>query len=213
MNRSQKGFKGFVIGCPIPRKFFKTKGKGESDYQVHAGSYHVALQEAGIERANIMTYSSILPGIAQEIPADEGMKMINHGAEMKVIQAASHVDTKTGAKRATAAIIYGWLFPKKGGPTAGGLVCEYSEHGTVEEARKNLTACLDGLYRNKDRNGKSFAEDYDLRDVTFIFETVEPKKRFATALVALAFVDYFVPVLEQNVVVDAREQIAIEVMH
>jgi len=208
-----RGYRGIVIGCPIPRKFFKTRGKGESDYQVHAGSYHVALQEAGIERANIMTYSSILPAIAEEISPEEGMKMIKHGAEMKVIQAASHVDTGSGAKRATAAIMYGWLYPKKGGPTVGGLVCEYSAHGTVEEARSNLTACLDDLYRNKDRNGKSFAEDYELRDVTFIFETIEPTKRFATALVALAFVDYFVPVLEQNVEIDQREPIAIEVMH
>ena len=211
--KSSRGYRGIVIGCPIPRKFFKTRGKGESDYQVHAGSYHVALQEAGIERANIMTYSSILPAIAEEISPEEGMKMIKHGAEMKVIQAASHVDTGSGAKRATAAIMYGWLYPKKGVSTAGGLVCEYSANGTVEEARKNLTACLDGLYRNKDRNGKSFAEDYDIRDVTFIFETIEPTKRFATALVALAFVDYFVPVLEQDVVIDQREPIAIEVMH
>ena len=57
----------YLIGCRIPKDFFITKGVGESDITVHAGSYHLALRQAGIEMCNIMTYSSILPGVANII--------------------------------------------------------------------------------------------------------------------------------------------------
>jgi len=200
------GQKGLVIGCPVPYEYFETKGKGESDLQIHAGSYHIALQEARIERANIMVYSSILPAIAKRITIEEGVKRIQHGAEMKVIQAAAHADTTKGQKRATAAIMYGHLY--KNGEFSGGLVCEYNDHGTVEEAKENLTACLDGLYKNPNPDGKSFADEYELKDIKFISETIEPTKRFGTALVALAFVNYFVPVLAHNVL---KEKEAMEV--
>ena len=56
-----------VIGTRIPKDYFVTSGAGESDITIHAGSYHLALKDAGIERCNIMTYSSILPSIANRI--------------------------------------------------------------------------------------------------------------------------------------------------
>jgi len=96
-----------LIGTRIPKDYFITKGTGESDIQVHAGSYHLALKAANIEAFNIMTYSSILPGIAREIkrPAN-----LIHGAVMETIMAVAN--TQKG-KRATAAIIFGWLYDKK----------------------------------------------------------------------------------------------------
>ena len=60
------GEQSLLIGNRIPQTFFTTSGVGESDITVHAGSYHLALKEAGIERCNIITYSSILPGIIDE---------------------------------------------------------------------------------------------------------------------------------------------------
>lgn len=194
------GKKGILIGRPIPRDFFETTGKGESDNDIHAGSYHLALQEAGIERANIMSYSSIMPAIARRISKEDGMKQIIHGEELKVIQASSSIDTTKGEQRATAAIVYGFLYPKSGGETIGGLVCEYSKHGTIEEARAQLTACLKELFESRDAMGRRFADDCELRDVRFIAESIEPKKRFGTALAVIAFVNHFVPVLGQNVV-------------
>ena len=188
-----------IIKCPLPRDFFETTGIGESDHQIHAGSYHLAMQQARIERANLIAYTSILPATARRISVQEGVKQIQHGCEMKIIQAAAHVDKKSGEKRATAAIMYGLLYPKeRKAPHAGGLVCEYNGNGTIEDARENLTACLDGLYRNPDPEGKSFADEYELKDVRFISSTIEPKKRFGTALVALAFVNYIIPVISQN---------------
>ncbi|MFW6371856.1 MAG: pyruvoyl-dependent arginine decarboxylase, partial [Bacteroidota bacterium] len=62
---------GLVIGNRIPKDYFITSGTGESDIAVHAGSYHLALKKAGIEMANIMTYSSILPQIANKTSRPE----------------------------------------------------------------------------------------------------------------------------------------------
>ena len=64
-----------LIGNRIPKDFFITKGKGESDITVHAGSYHLALKDANIEMCNIMTYSSILPKI--------GSKEVSEGSPTK----------------------------------------------------------------------------------------------------------------------------------
>src|SRR3990167_8165445 len=115
-----------LTGQRIPKDYFVTKGKGESDITVHAGSYHLALREAGIEMCNIITYSSILPGIAHEI--EKPTKLI-HGSVMESIMATA---TSEKGKRATAGIIFGWLYDKKTNEKYGGLVCEY--HGEETEA-------------------------------------------------------------------------------
>jgi arginine decarboxylase len=190
--------KNLIIKCPLPKDFFETTGIGESDHQIHAGSYHLAMQQARIERANLIAYTSILPSTARRISVAEGVKQIQHGSEMKIIQAAAHVDKKTGDKRATAAIMYGLLYKKGSKKHEGGLVCEYNGNGTVQEAEENLTNCLDGLYRNPDPDGKSFADEYELKDVRFLSATVEPQKRFGTALCALAFVNYIIPVVSHE---------------
>ena len=190
--------KNLIIKCPLPKDYFETTGIGESDHQIHAGSYHLAMQQARIERANLIAYTSILPSTARRISITDGVKQIQHGSEMKIIQAAAHVDKKTGDKRATAAIMYGLLYKKGSKKHEGGLVCEYSGNGTVEDARQNLTSCLDGLYTNPDPDGKSFSDEYELKDVRFLSSTVEPKKRFGTALCALAFVNYIIPVIAQE---------------
>ena len=78
------------IGNRIPQDFFVTSGVGESDITVHAGSFHLALREAGIERFNIMQYSSILPAIARETPRGSYNGM--HGEVMETIMACADVE-------------------------------------------------------------------------------------------------------------------------
>ncbi|MHA2367018.1 MAG: pyruvoyl-dependent arginine decarboxylase, partial [Candidatus Hodarchaeales archaeon] len=73
-----------VIGNKIPKDFFITSGYGESDICIHAGSYHLALKNAGIEKANILNYSSVLPSIANHI---ENPGSINYGSVMETIMA------------------------------------------------------------------------------------------------------------------------------
>lgn len=177
--------KSILIGQRIPRDFFITTGSGESDITVHAGSYHLALKDAGIEMCNIMCYSSILPRIAKEVPRPSS---ILHGSVMETISAVS---TCKKGKRATASIIFGWLYDKKTGEKYGGLVCEYNGPKNLKAVEIELRASLNELYIN------GFDDKFDLRDIILNSKTVVPKKKYGTALVALCFVNYEVPILKK----------------
>ncbi|MBS3133652.1 pyruvoyl-dependent arginine decarboxylase [Candidatus Woesearchaeota archaeon] len=173
-----------TVGNRIPKNYFWTSGTGESDITIHAGSYHLALKEAGIECFNIMSYSSIMPGMAKEI---EKPVVYTHGAVLEAITATA--DAKKG-ERATAGIIVGWLYNKKTDMRYGGLVCEYHGPFLEEEAKSSLGMSLEELYSN------GFEEDYELRDIKVFIRSIIPKKNFGTALVAIGFTDYVFPVNE-----------------
>lgn len=175
-----------IVGNRIPRDYFVTKGSGQSDLTVHAGSYHLALKAAGIEMCNIMTYSSILPNIANEIPRPDRLV---HGSVMESIFS---VCTVNKGDRATAGIIYGWLHDRKTPRRYGGLVCElYGDHD-VREIERRLHASLEELYVN------GYSEDFELRDRRVITESFVPAKKYGTAVVALCFVNYEYPILRVN---------------
>ena len=172
-----------VVGNRVPKHFFATSGKGQSDITIHAGSFHLALKDAGIEQYNIMTYSSILPGIAEEVAKPDH---IVHGSVMESILACA--DAEQG-ERATAGIIYGWLSDKRTGSRYGGLVCEYNGHLPEQEAVDQLHASLDELYTN------GFSDQYNMGGITLMSESFVPEKKFGTALVAICFTSYVFPVL------------------
>jgi len=181
--KNQKNAPKLVVGNRIPKDYFVTSGIGESEITIHAGSYHVALRDAGIEKQNIMVYSSVLSSIANKIDRPKGLMF---GSVMETIMACSN---STKGIRATAGIIYGWLYDKITGEKAGGLVCEYSDNGTEEEAKKTLQASLNELY------AEDIKRKYTLRDIELYIKSFIPKKKFGTALVALCFVNHEVPVL------------------
>jgi arginine decarboxylase len=174
-----------ITSTRIPKDFFVTTGVGESDITVHAGSYHLALKEAGIERCNIMTYSSILSGIATEIPKPPQDKLV-HGSVLETIMANS---TAKKGERATAGIIFGWLFDKNTGKKHGGLVCEYNGSGTEEECADSLRKSLREMYEN------GYSDQFRMKDIKIIEKSFVPKKKYGSALVALCFVNYVFPVL------------------
>lgn len=176
--------RGILIGNRIPQDYFVTQGVGQSDITIHAGSYHLALQAAGIERYNIMTYSSILPGIAREVPKPP---TIAHGAVMESIMSVCHADK---GQEATAGIIYGWLYDLQSGEKYGGLVCEHQGHVDKATIKTRLKASLDELYFN------GFSEHYLLKDIHLMTESFIPTKTYGTALVALCFVNYFYPIIQ-----------------
>lgn len=181
MNLSNKNFikkQGTLIGNRIPKDFFVTKGKGESDITIHAGSYHLALKDAGIEMCNIMTYSSILPGIAREVKRP---KKIIHGSVIETIMAVANCRK---GKSCTVGIIFGWLYDKKSKEKYGGLVCEYNGPLSREQVEKQLKKSLNELYVN------GYSEKYLLKDIKIISDNIAPKKEFGTVLVALCFTNY-----------------------
>lgn len=173
-----------ITGNRVPKDFFITSGSGQSDITIHAGSYHLALRDAKIERCNIICYSSILPGIANRIDFDP--EKIVHGSVVETIMACA---TSKQGERATAAIIFGWLYDKRTGEKYGGLVCEYNGSKTEEYAIQELKASLQELYEN------GYSDDFDLKDIEVHSKTLIPDKKFGTALVALCFVNYEYPVL------------------
>ncbi len=181
--QNQLGAPKLIIGNRVPRDYFITSGMGESDITIHAGSYHIALRNAGIEKQNIMAYSSIMSPIANKIERPDKLPF---GGVLETIMACSH--SKRGV-RATAGMIYGWLYDRITGEKAGGLVCEYNEHGTEEEAKETLKASLNELY------AEDIKRKYVLKDVEMYIRSFVPKKKFGSALVALCFVNHEVPIL------------------
>ena len=173
-----------LIGNRIPKDFFITTGKGESNIDVHCGSYHLALRDAGIEMCNIMTYSSILPGIAREVKRP---KKLVHGSVMETIMAVANSEK---GELASAGIIFGWLYDKKTKEKYGGLVCEYQGRLVKEEAERQLRASLEELYVN------GYSRRYHLRDIKIISESIVPKKDFGTVLIGLCFTNYMYPVIK-----------------
>ncbi|MFA5060724.1 MAG: pyruvoyl-dependent arginine decarboxylase [Candidatus Pacearchaeota archaeon] len=176
--------RGILIGRRVPKDFFITKGTGQSDITVHAGSYHLALKKAGIEMCNIMTYSSIMPEISKQIRKP---KDFTHGEVLESIMAVAHAEK---GQRATAGMIFGWLYDKKTRKKFGGLVCEHNGDYSVEEIKEKLKASINELYEN------GFSEKYNLKKVKILTESLVPKKNYGTALVGICFVNYVVPVLD-----------------
>lgn len=174
---------GVVLGCRVPKDYFETSGKGESDIAIHAGSYHLALKDAGIERCNIMTYSSILPCIANLI---EQPPHIAHGSVVESIMSVCSVERN---RRGTAGIIYGWLYHRASGKRYGGLVCENYGDYSADELEDILQKSINELYIN------GFEEEYELRNIKYLHQTITPVKKYGTALVALCFTTYFQPVV------------------
>jgi arginine decarboxylase len=130
-----------------------------------------------------MTYSSILPGTANLVkqPAD-----MVHGC---VVESIMSVCTVSKGERGTAGIIYGWLYNRKTNEKYGGLVCENFGDYDNSELEKILRASLNELYIN------GFEEEYELKDIKYLSETVRPVKKHGTALVALCFTSYFYPLI------------------
>lgn len=175
-----------VMGNRIPKDFFVTQGSGESDITLHAGSFHLALKEAGIERANIISYSSIMPGIARKIEKPETYV---HGEVMETILAVSNCRR---GERAAAGIIIGWLEDDKTGEIIGGLVCEREGNYSIEELKDELNKSLMELYMN------GFEDNYSIKDIDIMTETITPEKEYGTALVAICFVNYLYPIISTN---------------
>ncbi len=186
-NRSRVGparvSEGILLGNRIPKDFFVTEGTGQSDITVHAGSYHLALRDAGIEMCNIMTYSSIRPAVANETAKPPRLA---HGSVMETIMAVANANAGT---RATAGITWSWLFDRNTGERHGGLVCEYNGSLPEAEAASQLAESLQELYTN------GYAEDYTLEGTRLHTRSFVPQKLFGTVLVSLCFLSYLWPVL------------------
>jgi arginine decarboxylase len=173
-----------LVGNRIPKDFFVISGCGQSDNTIHAGSYHLALKEAKIEMCNIMTYSSILPEIANEIQRPE--KLI-HGSVMESILSVCSVEK---GEYGIAGLTYSWLFHRGTGKKYGGLVCEINGNFSLASMHDKLENSILELYNN------GYSSDFILKTGKTIIQDIKPEKTYGTALVGLCFVNYIYPVLK-----------------
>ncbi|KGN73352.1 arginine decarboxylase [Porphyromonas macacae] len=172
-----------AVGNLIPRTFFTTKGSGESDLEIHAGSYHMALFDAGISDFNIMTYSSVLPATAHLVSMDE-VDLPPFGSEMKTIMAVSHGQQD---EFISAGLVYAWMYADENfDEKVGGLVCEVSGRYRIEELEARLIRVINDLHI------RTYSQYY-LGELNFITEGMTIEKRYGTALAALCFMDFDLP--------------------
>lgn len=175
---------GFYTGNRIPVEYFETSGTGESDIAIHAGSYHLALKAAKIEMCNLMTYSSILPGLARKIKKPDTLQ---HGAVLESIMSVCNAGK---GELATAGIIYAWLYERMNGSRFGGLVCEHEGNYDLSELERRLKGSLEEIYHH------GFEKDYYLGDPHILSESFIPRKTYGTAVTALCFTSYYHPVIK-----------------
>ena len=162
------------VGNLIPHTFFVTKGSGESDLELHAGSYHMALYDAGISDFNIMVYSSVLPATAHIASMDE-IDLPPFGSELKTILAVSHGQQD---EFVSAGIVYAWMYADENfDQKVGGLVCEVSGRYRIEELEARLIRVINDLHQ------KTYSQYY-------------LEKRYGTALAGLCFIDFQLPEVE-----------------
>ena len=68
-----------ILGNRVPYEYFITYGSGQSNVgseglPYETGSYDAALTKAGIQNANIIEYTSVIPTGAKEISKEEAIK-------------------------------------------------------------------------------------------------------------------------------------------
>ena len=206
-NSNETRCKRVIYAPRIPYQYYRTRGSGNSTVAVETGSYDAALTVAGIENANIMKYTSVLPPESVQITRREYDAAYSHGQVLETIMAQT--DGERG-DMITAGIHTVRLEHIATGKPLGGFVVEYpsSESGvgsgdcgnlypcgvnaTKAQAEKNLRDAMHGLLAR--RYGNEWQLTYRVvENVTDIVSEVVTEK-FGTVLVALAFTSYLYPV-------------------
>jgi len=198
------------LGNRIPSEYFITKGKGQSfagseGLPYETGSYDAALNDAGIQNANVIEYTSVIPTEAKHISKEEGLKRINWGEVMEVIKAQSN--GKKGSTISAAVMTTTITDPK--GKYLGGFACEYSGSGSKEQAEKSLLESISGMIQRRGYgNIKGETQMYkdNMTDTgykihpgkIFEYETLYVDEEHGSVLVAICFVSFKFPIYSKK---------------
>lgn len=109
----------------VPRKLFFTKGVGRHKEQLQ--SFELALRDAGIEKYNIVSVSSILPPGCQIVSREEGLKELSPGQILFVVMAR----TATNEPNRMVASSIGCAIPADG--SQYGYLSEHHAYGQNAE--------------------------------------------------------------------------------
>jgi len=196
-----------ILGNRVPYEYFITTGKGESDagsegLPYETGSYDAALNDAGIQNANVIEYTSVMPTEAKEISKEEGLKRIQWGEVLECIKAQSN--GKKGSKVSAAVMITTITDPK--GKYLGGFACEYSGSGIRKTAENSLLESIYGMIRRRGY-GEIKGELQIYKDnktdtgfiihpgKIFVYEHLDVVEEHGTVFAAICFVSYKFPTL------------------
>lgn len=195
-----------IIGNRIPYEYFITTGHGESEagskgLPYETGSYDAALTLAGIQNANIIEYTSVIPTHAKEITKEEGLKRIQWGEVLECIKAQNN-----GSKGEfiSAAVMTTTVYDKNN-KYLGGFACEYSGNGTKKEAEISLETSISGIIERRNF-GKIIngAKLYHMNITDkgykiypgkiFVYDSIDIKKEHGSVLASICFVSYRIPI-------------------
>jgi arginine decarboxylase len=109
----------------VPQRVFFTKGVGR--HKDYLQSFELALRNAGVQKCNIITVSSILPPGCQRLPVSEGVQALESGGLTFVVMARNATNEPN---RLIAAAI-GVAQPSD--RTAYGYLSEHHPFGETEE--------------------------------------------------------------------------------
>jgi arginine decarboxylase len=122
----------------VPRKVFLTKGVGSNKEGLR--SFELALKDAGIEKCNIVTVSSILPPGCKIVSRNEGLKDIKAGMITFAVMSRC---TSNEPRRLIATSIG---LAKPADLNAYGYLSEHHAYGQTEEVAgdyaEDLAACM-----------------------------------------------------------------------
>lgn len=202
--------KELILGNRVPYEYFITSGSGQSNVgseglPYETGSYDEALTKAGIQNANIIEYTSVIPTGAKEISKDEGLKRIQWGEVLECIKAQANGEK---GKFISSAVMTTDVYDPNG-KFLGGFACEYSGSGTKEEAEKSLESSIDGIIEHRNfgtTNGGGKMYEDNITDKgykyhpgkLFVYEGLDVKNNHGTVLTAICFVSHRYPDLSES---------------
>jgi arginine decarboxylase len=109
----------------VPRYFFLTKGVGR--HKESLSSFELALRDAGINRFNLVTVSSIVPPGCKQLSRDQGVEMLKPGEIVFLVLARN----STNEPHRLVAASIGVAIPAI--PTEYGFLSEHHSFGQTDE--------------------------------------------------------------------------------
>ncbi len=177
----------------VPKKVFFTKGVGHHTEEL--ASFELALRDAGIEKYNLVTVSSIFPPHCEIIEKEEGLKLLNPG---QVVFCVMSKLTSNEPHRLIVASV-GCAIPKE--RNNYGYLSEYHAYGEnereagdyAEDLATMMLATTLGIEFDEDASWDEKRQIWRISDKIVISssiaqEAIVQKKKYTTVLSAAVFI-------------------------
>lgn len=178
----------------VPKKMFLTKGAGT--HRTELRSFELALRDAGIEKCNLVSVSSILPPECRIVSRNEGMKELVPGMLTFVVMARC---SSSEPHRLIAASIG---CAKPADPIAYGYLSEHHAYGETEkvagdfaeEIAVSMLASTLGMELDESKSWEQIKEEFRISDkivrTTNITQSavVSPGGNYTTVLAVAVFI-------------------------